>query len=177
MVRISTKISLWIDRETRDLELEKKIPDLKPIMRLKGAVLFTGKDVPDIAIIDTGAHISLIPFQTWEGLNVDVIAEHYTAGVVPGETMPVKVGYVKAILLDEFGNESKEIRFMAYLALTNNVNLLLGVRDILEQFALHIDFVKDEAYLQEISVRRTKPEETLVKVRTHGETDESVMKL
>ena len=157
--------------------MEKKIPDLKPIMRLKGAVLFTGKDVPDIAIIDTGAHISLIPFQTWEGLNVDVIAEHYTAGVVPGETMPVKVGYVKAMLLDEFGNESKEIRSLAYLALTNRVNLLLGVRDILERFALHIDFVKDEAYMQEIGVRRTEPEETLVKVRTHDETDESVMKL
>ena len=154
MVRISTKISLWIGRETRDLELEKKIPDLKPIMRLKGAVLFTGKDVPDIAIIDTGAHISLIPFQTWEGLNVDVIADHYTAGVVPGETMPVKVGYVKAILLDEFGNESKEIRFLAYLALTNRVNLLLGVRDILEWFALHIDCVNDEVYLQEIGERR-----------------------
>ena len=174
MVRISTKISLWIDRETRDLELEKKIPDLKPIMRLKGAMLFTGKDVPDIAIIDTGAHISLIPFQTWEGLNVDVIAEHCTAGVVPGETMPVKVGYVKATLLDEFGNESKEIRF---LALTNNVNLLLGVRDILERFTLHVDFVNDEVYLQEIGVRRTEPEGTLIEIRTHSETDESVMKL
>ncbi|MEA1868634.1 MAG: hypothetical protein U9N09_00495 [Euryarchaeota archaeon] len=134
--------------------MEKKIPDLKPIMRLKGAVLFIGKDVPDIAIIDTGAHISLIPFQTWEGLNVDVIAEHCTAGVVPGETMPVKVGYVKAILLDEFGNESEEIRFLAYLALTNKVNLLLGVRDMLERFALHTDFVNDEVYLQEIGERR-----------------------
>ena len=150
MVRISTNISLWIDRETRDLELEKKIPDLKPIMRLKSAILFTGKDVPDIAIIDTGAHISLIPFQTWEGLDVDMIAEHHAGGVVPGETMPVKVGYVKAMLLDEFGNESQEIRFLAYLALTNNVNLLLGVRDMLERFTLHIDFANDEAYLQEI---------------------------
>ena len=171
VVRISTKISLWIDRETRDLELEKKIPDLKPIMRLKGAMLFTGKDVPDIAIIDTGAHISLIPFQMWEGLGVDVIAEHRAAGVVPGETMPVKVGYVKATLLDEFGNESKEIRFLAYLALTNNVNLLLGVRDILERFTLHIDFVNDEAYLQEIGVHRTEPEGTLIEIRTHGETE------
>jgi len=150
VVRISTNISLWIDRETRDLELERKIPDLKPIMRLKSAILFTGKDVPDIAIIDTGAHISLIPFQTWEGLDVDMIAEHHTGGVVPGETMPVKVGYVKAMLLDEFGNESQEIRFLAYLALTNNVNLLLGVRDMLERFTLHLDFANDEAYLQEM---------------------------
>ena len=47
-------------------------------------------------------------------------------GLVPGETMPVKVGYVKAMLLDEFGNESQEIRFLSYLALTNNVNLLFG---------------------------------------------------
>ncbi|PXF61449.1 MAG: hypothetical protein C4B59_04225 [Candidatus Methanogaster sp.] len=150
MVRISTDISLWIDRETRDLELEKKIPDLKPMIRLKSAILFTGKDVPDIAIIDTGAHISLIPFQTWEGLGADVIADHHTGGVVPGETMPVKVGYVKAMLLDEFGNESQEIRFLAYLALTNSVNLLLGVKDMLERFTLHIDFANDDAYLQEI---------------------------
>ena len=150
MVRIYTNISLWVNRETRDLELERKIPDLKPIMRLKSAILFTGKDVPDIAIVDTGAHISLIPFQTWEGLDVDMIAEHHIGGVLPGETMPVKVGYVKAMLLDEFGNESQEIRFLAYLALTNNVNLLLGVRDMLERFTLHIDFANDEAYLQEI---------------------------
>ena len=140
---------LWIDRETRDIELEKKIPNLKPMMRLKGAVRFTGKDVPDIAIIDTGAHISLLPFQTWEELDVGVVAKHRTAGVVPGETMQVKVGYVKATLLDEFGNESKEIRFLAYLALTNGVNLLLGIRGVLDQFTLHVDFVNDGAYLQE----------------------------
>ena len=55
------RINLWIDRTTRDLELEKKIPNFKPLIRVKGYVLFDGKEEPEVAIVDTGAHISLIP--------------------------------------------------------------------------------------------------------------------
>ncbi len=57
-----TQISIWIDKTTRDKELEKKVPDLKPIIRIRGDIMFKGQEESDIAIIDTGAHISLIPF-------------------------------------------------------------------------------------------------------------------
>jgi len=107
------RIILQIDRTIRDIELEKKIPDLKPLIRIECEVLFSGMDVSETAIVDTGAHISLLPFQIWKDLNVDVIAEHYMSGVVPDKKIPVDVGYVKARLIDEFGNESKEIQLSA----------------------------------------------------------------
>jgi hypothetical protein len=50
------KINLVIDKTTRDEELEKKIPTLEPLIRIKGNILFEGREFPEIAIIDTGAH-------------------------------------------------------------------------------------------------------------------------
>ena len=143
------RINLWIDKTTRETELEKKIPNLKPIIRIKGSILFSGTETPRIAIVDTGAHISLIPFRFWKDLNVEILAEHYVSGVVPEKRMPVNVGYVTARLVDEQGSESKEIRFLSYLAFINRVNLLLGMRDLLEKFDLHIKFSENEAWLGE----------------------------
>lgn len=144
------KINLWVNRTIRDLEMEEKIPGLKPLIRIECEVLFSGKDVSETAIVDTGAHISLLPFQIWKDLDVDVIAEHHMSGVVPDKKVPVDVGYVKARLIDEKGNESKEIRFLSYLAFTNKVALLLGMRDLLERFDMHINFSGNEAYIEEI---------------------------
>jgi hypothetical protein len=62
--------------------------------------------------------------------------------------MPVKVGYIKAKLVDE-NNESKDISFLSYLALTNKVPLILGMRDLLEKFNLHVLFLENKAYLQQ----------------------------
>ena len=86
----------------------------------------------------------------WKNLDVDVVAEHYMIGAVPGKRIPVDVGYVKARLIDKEGNESKEITFLSYLAFTNKVSLLMGIRDLLEMFDIHVNFSKDEAYLEEI---------------------------
>lgn len=104
----------------------------------------------ETAIVDTGAHISVLPFFIWKELDAEILAEHYMSGVVPDKKIPVNVGYLKARLIDEIGNESKEIRFLSYLAFTNKVNLLLGMRDLLERFDMHINFNRNEAYLQEI---------------------------
>ena len=143
------RINLWIDKTTRDEELEKKIPGFEPIIRIKGSILFRGREIPDIAIVDTGAHISLIPFFIWKGLEVEILAEHWTGGVVPEKKMPVNVGYISAKLVDGQGNESKEIRFLSYLASVNRVNLLLGMRDLLERFDIYIKFSENSVWLEE----------------------------
>ena len=147
---ISIKIELEINRETRDMELEKKIPDLKPLIRIFSKIKFPELETPEDALIDTGAHISILPFYLWKKLNVKIIAEHETSGVVPDISIPVSVGYVTANIIDEHGNISNDVRFLSYLAHTSKVPLILGMRDVVEKFNLNILFSQNKAYLEEI---------------------------
>ena len=150
MVIISIKIGLEINRETRDVELEKKILYLKPLIRIFSKIKFPELETPEDALIDTGAHISILPLYLWKKLNVKIIAEHKTSGIVPDMSIPVKVGYITANIIDENGNFSKEIKFLSYLAITNKIPIILGMRDLLEKFTIHISFSKNEAYLEEL---------------------------
>lgn len=151
VVKISTKINIEINRNFRDEELESKISDFKPITRLFAKIKFNNLEFPEDAFVDTGAHISLIPFYIWKKLDAQIIAEHEMKGPIPEKTIPVNVGYVKATLLDEEGNMSKQIKFLSYLAFTNKVPLILGIRDLLEKFDLHILFSQNTGYLEESS--------------------------
>jgi len=71
------------------------------------------------------------------------------SGIVPEKKMPVNVGYITARLVDEQGNESKEVRFLSYLAFINRVNLLLGMRDLLERFDFYLKFSENSVWLEE----------------------------
>ncbi|MBI2105554.1 hypothetical protein HYT56_01820 [Candidatus Woesearchaeota archaeon] len=150
MVIISTKIDLEINKETRDIDLEKKIHNLRPLIRIFSKIKFPELEIPEDALIDTGAHISILPLYLWKKLNVEIIAEHKTSGIVPNENIPVSVGYVKANIIDESGDISKDIKFLSYLAFTNKIPLILGMRDLLEKFNLHILFSQNKAYLEEV---------------------------
>ena len=150
MVIISIKINLEINREIRDKELELKITNFKPLIRIFGKIKFQNLGLPEDVIIDTGAHISLIPFQLWKDLDVHIIAQHHMGGVVPEKNIPVNVGYIKAKIVDEEENSTDELEFLSYLALTSKVPLILGMRDLLEKFDLYILFSKDKAYLEKI---------------------------
>ena len=149
MDKISIKINIEI-RKIKDSKLENKIPELKPALRLFTGIKFPELEVPEDALIDTGAHISVIPFYIWKKLNIQIIAEHETSGLVPDRNIPVNVGYVKAKLIDEDGNASKEIKFLSYLAFTSKIPLILGMRDFLEKFNLHVLFSQNKAYLEEV---------------------------
>lgn len=151
MVTISTRIILEINRETKDQELEEKIPSLRPLIRIFSKIKFPELEVPEDAIIDTGAHISIIPFYIWKKLNVEIIAEHKTSGIVPDKNIPINVGYVTANIIDEYGNISQDIKFLSYLAFTSKIPLILGMRNILEKFNLHILFSQNKAYLEEVN--------------------------
>ena len=150
MAKISTKINLEIDRTTRDRELEKKIPGFKPLIRIFSMVGFNELEFPENAIIDTGAHISVMPFDIWEKLNVQIMAEHKMQDLLPDKSTPVNVGYVKAKIIDDTGNTTNQLRFLSYLAFTNKIPLILGMRDVLEKFNLHILFSRNQAYLEMI---------------------------
>lgn len=53
MVKISTEIGIEITR-VKDIELEKKIPKLKPALRLFCKIKFPEIESPEDALVDTG---------------------------------------------------------------------------------------------------------------------------
>lgn len=149
---MSIKVNLMFKRYM-DMELHGKISGYE-IIRLTGMMFFktnAGWSDPKRAIIDTGAHISLIPFSVWKNSRVEKVADHYLMGVVPKEecTIPVLVGNMECFLMDHEGNETEAMNILAYLALTDEIPLIIGFRDMLENFKLTIDYQNEAASIEE----------------------------
>jgi hypothetical protein len=51
--------------------------------------------------------------------------------------------------LDEEGNQSKELEVLCYFALSNLVPLIVGFRDILENFKVYFDYKDNIAFAEE----------------------------
>jgi hypothetical protein len=101
------------------------------------------------AIIDTGAYTTLLPISVWETLDIQVLGDYFVQGLVPRRecTLPVKIGLVTAVILDDQGNISPEMQLHCFLALTDETPLVISFKDLLEKFALHIDTPNQEAFL------------------------------
>ena len=124
-----------------------------PIIRLMGNVVFrnnTGWCVPETAIIDTGAHTSLIPLSLWQELKYEEICEHRVQGISSNLecSIPVIIGKVWCRIIDDSGNSTPEIEMVSMLAKTDEVPLIIGFIDILSKFHVCFDFEKREAYLE-----------------------------
>lgn len=148
---MSTRINLLF-KEYVDEALAGKIEGYL-VIRLTGMVSFKGAERfldPKRAIIDTGAHISLVPFSIWKNAKVEHITDHYLQGVIPKKdcTIPVSIGRVSCVLLDRQGNVSSELEMLAYLALTDEIPLVLGFKDLLSRFKVCFDYDKREAYIE-----------------------------
>jgi len=139
-------------REFLNEEIEKKIKNYK-LIRLMGWVSFktyTGMGDPQEAIIDTGAPTSVIPFSMWKELPITRITTHKVQGINPKPecAIPIIIGKVKCVLLDEKGNQTKETDIHAYLGLTDEVPLILGFKDLLSEFRVSFNY-PDEAWIEE----------------------------
>ncbi len=81
---MSTKINLFF-REFKSSDIEKCISNYK-LIRLMCKLRFrthTGWTPPRKAIVDTGAHISTLPFSLWKSLDVEVVGESRLRGIIP----------------------------------------------------------------------------------------------
>ena len=107
-------------------------------------------EVYDAAIIDTGAFISLIPRSIWKNVEHEEIARHSVKGIVPKKecSIDVIIGKIKVKLIDE-ENETNEMDIYAYLAMTDEVPLILGFKDLLSKFRVCFDYGENEAFLEE----------------------------
>ncbi|MBM3236972.1 hypothetical protein FJZ31_11835 [Candidatus Poribacteria bacterium] len=104
---------------------------------------------PYPAILDTGAHATLIPFKIWSECLVNFTADYVVRGIVPKEEcfLPVMIGDISCVLVDR-ERQSEEFKISAYLALTNDVPFVIGFWDLLEKFKLCMDYRKKESYLE-----------------------------
>ncbi len=106
---------------------------------------------PEIAIVDTGAPISLVPYRIWRKYINEVIGETELRGVIPKKecVMPVKVAIVRIRLVDpEYTTE--EIELKAYLALSEDVPLIIGFENLLSEFNIFCSYRTQNAFIEEI---------------------------
>jgi len=86
----------------------------------------------------------------WKALDVKVLADYFVRGLVPREEckMDVKVGSVKGMVVDKYGNSTPEMEFRAFLALMDNIPLIVGFKDLLEKFRICFDASRSDAFLE-----------------------------
>lgn len=144
---MSTKINLYFREFTfpqyEDLGIKA--------VRLFSDVIFKGKEEftePYPAIMDTGAPISLVPVQIWKECEVQMIRDSEIRGVVPRREcfLPVTLAEIIFLLVDQ-KNQSRELKIKTHLAYTDEVPLIIGLKDLLDSIRLHMDCKNKVAYL------------------------------
>ncbi len=124
------------------------------LTRLMGWVVFKtprGWSTPMDAIIDTGAHTSILPKSIWKGIKTKKTGSYDIQGISSKTEcrIPCDVGQITAQFIDESGSISKELKITAFLALTDEVPLIIGFKDILSEFKVCFNRKKNIAFLDE----------------------------
>ena len=147
---MSTRINLFFKEFKNPNLVEKGV--VFPAIRLFGRVQFKTRDGwtdAYVAIVDTGAPTWVLPFKVWSECEVELLTDHTLRGVVPKEecSLPILVGKITCILVDK-ERESAEFDVITYLAMTNDVPLLIGFQGLLERATLRVDYQSREAFLK-----------------------------
>lgn len=146
------RVNLFFERYN-DTQIDRHVPT-NSIIRLKCGAQFKTKNgwtKPYPAIIDTGAHTSVIPLSIWKQTTHELLGDYKMFGIAKKEecSIPVKIGKVMGIIVDEFGNQSNELNCCALLADTDNVPLIIGFKGVLENFRVVFDYKKNVAYVED----------------------------
>ncbi len=124
------------------------------ITRLLGWVSFLTVDGeltdPELAIVDTGAPLSLIPQDIWQGCRYLRMRDDVIRGVVPKPNCELAVidGVVACILQDDAGQMSELLTIRAHLARSKDVPLLLGFSGLLDRADVSFSVNRSKAYLE-----------------------------
>ena len=106
--------------------------------------------LPELAIIDTGAPLSLIPHDVWQGIRYLKVRNDVIQGIVPHSECDLDVidGVINCVLQDDLGRSSEVVTIRAHLAPTDDVPLLLGFGGLLDQANLYFSLPQSQAYLE-----------------------------
>lgn len=150
--RLSIRVNIDFIKQY-DPELLRKYPDYDGFLRIISTITLktkSGWSKPRMAIIDTGAHTSILPLTVWEESDVEILGDYFVRGVVPKKecVLPVKIGWVRAMILDRFGNRTSELRFRAYLAPTDDVPIIIGFKDLMDKGELNFNSKSFTGYIE-----------------------------
>lgn len=146
MAKINTFFETFLDQE-----LYSKLHGRSKVIRIYCNIKFktsTGFTKAYPAIIDTGAHTSIIPTRIWKLAEHSILGDHYVAGLVPNSKLDVKIGQITGIFVDLL-NSSKEYNFLCFLSPNDRTPLILGFKELLSEFSMIIDYPKNKAWLEE----------------------------
>ena len=136
---MSIRLALTVKR-LPDVELLDQGFWLVRVLCILRFSLTEGLSGPYHTIVDTGAPTSIIPRSLWSRTHVHRLKSFALRGLVAREecAIPVTAGIISAIFEDRDGHQIKR-SFRAYLAQTDEVPLILGVQDVLEDGKLFLD--------------------------------------
>ena len=130
--------------------------EIMPIIRIIADMVLrlqdSGFTTPQRAIIDTGSYWSTVPQELWKQCAVDIIEPNsQIVGFASDEVchIPASIGRISGKILDDEGHETRLLAFLAFLAHTDDVPLVLGFADILSEFQVRFDYRTRTAYLDE----------------------------
>jgi hypothetical protein len=145
---MSTRLALTVKR-LPDVELIDQGFSLVRVLCDLRFPLPQGLSDPYPAIIDTGAPTSIIPLSLWSQTRVRRLKSFRLQGLVARKECAISVtaGVIGAVLEDSQGHQLRR-SFRAYLAQTDEVPLILGVQDMLENGQVFLDLKAQTAWLE-----------------------------
>ena len=148
---VGNKIKLYFETfENKDL---LSIIGTHKFVRLKAYIEFVRADgTPFVldAIVDTGAYMSAIPFHIWKEIPVERQGRYEIFGLSPKPECKIHalVGKVMCKICDEKGSTTPIIKIHTYLALVDDIPLIIGFKDLLSKFNVCFNYEKGEAYIE-----------------------------
>ncbi|HOJ50326.1 MAG TPA: hypothetical protein PKW55_05895 [Spirochaetota bacterium] len=143
------KINFWFEVKKRLLSknVEDEVVKVYTNIRVLNSDKTWSYSVP--AIIDTGAHTSLLPKYLWENSDYEYISDSLFMGVKSNLlcSLPCKVGKITIALLDTEGN-FHPIDIIAYLSKTNDTPPIIGVSTLMNKGKVCIDYKNRKGFLE-----------------------------
>ena len=148
---------IYLFFETIHVPLEGGVGSLT-VIRLKGLASFLNQDGKwaklHAAIIDTGAHTSVLPEKVWKVAERKVIVDYELRGINPRPecAIPAQLAEITCTLYDYSGNHSDDLLVPSLLAQSNEVPLILGFAGLLSKFEVRFNYQAESAYLLPMSI-------------------------
>lgn len=147
-----SKVNLFFET-INDAEIESSVQNYK-IIRLKCGIQFKTKQgwsKPYSAIIDTGAHTSVIPLSIWKDITTEIIGQSTIFGLSKKEECALsgELGKITIMIIDQEGSQTKELKITAFLAETDQVPIIIGFNGMLEKVKVTFNFQKNNAYIED----------------------------
>ena len=153
MWRIAKRSIVKLSFDTKSTFVGPRM-EIMSIIRIMGNIVLRLQDggfTPlQQAIVDTGSYWSVVPQELCTRCAVDIIEPNAPIiGFASNDIchIPASIGRISGKILDDEEHETRLLIFLAFLAHTDDVPLVLGFVDLLAEFQVRFDYRTKVAYL------------------------------